>query len=211
MNDSVKSDLIEYRKLQGFDVLEELPPRETIKSYNDEYESSLSNLHFLSCTIPPEHKLIYKFEHNPNASISTSTNQLIKGFEDISTMRNELKPILLSVKESFDKVKESIRQLTNSIPSVYRPQIENMFNELKKFFVKQMSQNFILIKEIAILQKETDEMKQKVQEATSALNEIERHFGVKPRKMTINTNDKMVNMFNATENSIKAIVNKCKL
>ena len=56
MEQNIKSDNqeqnLEFNKIQGFDVLEKLPEDSKMKSYNEEYYSSLSNLKFVSITIP---------------------------------------------------------------------------------------------------------------------------------------------------------------
>lgn len=65
-----EEDAIEYKKLQGFDVLEKLPEEKLVNTCNEQYYSSLSNMKFISCTIPEEHKLFYHFEQNQNVSVT---------------------------------------------------------------------------------------------------------------------------------------------
>ena len=69
---------VELNKLPGFDVLERLPEEQMLKSYNEEFYSTLSNVKIMSLPIIPEKdKLFYNFEQNDNASISTTTGQLL--------------------------------------------------------------------------------------------------------------------------------------
>lgn len=210
MCETDESSKMEYKKLQGFDVLEELPPKETMQSYNEEYYSSLSNLRYVSCTIPPEHKLMYKFEQNPNASIKTSIHQLMKTFEDISLMKDELKLILPSVRESFDQLNEAIIQLEENALS-FKPELENMYYQLKNFLVNQMGENFILIKELYLMQKEVNDIKEKILEANNTLNAIERKFGSKPRKWSIRTSNDKLNITNGSEMSAKVEIKNYKV
>jgi hypothetical protein len=69
---------IELNKLPGFDILEKLPEEQMLKSYNEEFYSSLSTAKIMSLPIIPENnKLFYHFEQNENASVSTTTGQLL--------------------------------------------------------------------------------------------------------------------------------------
>ncbi len=72
------SNKMELNKLPGFDILEKLPEEQMLKSYNEEFYSSLSNVKIMSLPIIPENsKLFYNFEQNDNASISTTIGQLL--------------------------------------------------------------------------------------------------------------------------------------
>jgi hypothetical protein len=72
------STKIELNKLPGFDILEKLPEEQMLKSYNEEFYSSLSNVKIMSLPIIPDNnRLLYHFEQNENASISTTTGQLL--------------------------------------------------------------------------------------------------------------------------------------
>ena len=72
------SNAIEFNKLQGFDVLEKLPPKNLNDTYNQEFYNTLDNLKFLSLSAPDEDKLFYHFEQNENASISANAGQVLK-------------------------------------------------------------------------------------------------------------------------------------
>lgn len=72
---------IELNKLPGFDILEKLPEEQMLKSYNEEFFNSLSNVKIMSMPYfdenRNEHPLFYHFEQNENASVSTTTGQLL--------------------------------------------------------------------------------------------------------------------------------------
>lgn len=67
----------ELNKMQGIDVLDKLAEGHTLKSYNEEYYNSLSNFKMINVPIELENKLFYHFEQNENASVSTTTGQLL--------------------------------------------------------------------------------------------------------------------------------------
>ena len=69
---------IEFTKLQGFDVLEKLPEEKIIDNYNEQFYSTLSQLKFLSVTVPDEDKLLYHFEENEEASVEATTGQVLQ-------------------------------------------------------------------------------------------------------------------------------------
>lgn len=78
------SNKIELNKLSGFDILERLPEEQMLKSYNEEFYNSLSNVKITSLPLIHEHnRLFYHFEQNDNASISTTTGQLLVSIKAI--------------------------------------------------------------------------------------------------------------------------------
>ena len=74
MKPTPKSD---FAKMPGFDILEKLPEGQVLKSYNEEYYNSLGGFKMINVPIENDNKLFYQFEHNENASVSTSTGQLL--------------------------------------------------------------------------------------------------------------------------------------
>lgn len=75
---------LELNKIPGFDILEKLPEEQMLKSYNEEFYSSLSNVKIMSLpVIPDNNRLLYHFEQNENASISTTTGQLLVKIHNI--------------------------------------------------------------------------------------------------------------------------------
>ena len=74
MNPTPKSD---FETMPGFDILEKLPEGQVLKSYNEEYYNSLGGFKMINVPIENDSRLFYQFEHNENASVSTSTGQLL--------------------------------------------------------------------------------------------------------------------------------------
>ena len=87
------------KNIPGFDVLDTLPEEEKLKSYNDEFYSTLSNMKFLSLTMLPEDKLFYHFEKNNNASITSTAGQAFVTINELKEQNVSLKQIFLEVKE----------------------------------------------------------------------------------------------------------------
>ena len=78
MKPSSNSNRIELNKIPGFDILEKLPEEQMLGSYNEEFYSTLSQVKFMSLKPSSENeRLLYHFEQNENASISTTVGQLI--------------------------------------------------------------------------------------------------------------------------------------
>ncbi len=69
----------ELNKLPGFDILEKLPEEQMLKSYNEEFYTSLTQAKIITLPIIPENRLFYHYEQNDNASISSNTGQLWVG------------------------------------------------------------------------------------------------------------------------------------
>lgn len=67
----------EFAKMPGFDLLEKLPEPQLLKSYNEEYYHSLGGYKMINVPIENDKRLFYQFEHNQNASVSTSTGQIL--------------------------------------------------------------------------------------------------------------------------------------
>ena len=81
VNNSINNNTnIEFTKLQGFDVLEKLPEEKIVDNYNEQFYSTLSQLKFLSVTVPDEDKLLYHFEENEEASVEATTGQVLQAY-----------------------------------------------------------------------------------------------------------------------------------
>ncbi len=59
------------------DILEKLPEEELLKSYNEEFYGSLKKDKNLTAPLTDDNKLFYNFEQNFNASVSSTTGQLL--------------------------------------------------------------------------------------------------------------------------------------
>lgn len=67
----------EFPKLVTYEYVDKLPEGQPIKSYNEEYYNSLSEIKMINVPIEKNDKLFYQFEHNENASVSTSIGQFL--------------------------------------------------------------------------------------------------------------------------------------
>ena len=59
------------------DILEKLPEDQMLKSYNEEFYGTLQKEKNLSVPLTDDNKLFYNFEQNINASVSSTTGQLL--------------------------------------------------------------------------------------------------------------------------------------
>ena len=178
MEQNIKSDNqeqnLEFNKIQGFDVLEKLPEDSKMKSYNEEYYSSLSNLKFVSITIPQENKLFYHFEQNPNASVTTTTGQMYVVYKDLKEATLEIKQILGEVEEAIQTIYGGVEECDKVIFDEINPEIRKIERNLQQFLVNQTTENFKLIKEIAILEKEKADLVSKMEMCMAKLDRIEK-------------------------------------
>ena len=185
MEQNIKSDNqeqnLEFNKIQGFDVLEKLPEDSKMKSYNEEYYSSLSNLKFVSITIPQENKLFYHFEQNPNASVTTTTGQMYVVYKDLKEATLEIKQILGEVEEAIQTIYGGVEECDKVIFDEINPEIRKIERNLQQFLVNQTTENFKLIKEIAILEKEKADLVSKMEMCMAKLDRIEKEIGFKKK------------------------------
>lgn len=73
----MKHNKVELNKIPGFDILEKLPEEHMLRSYNEEFYNSLHNVKIMTMPLPSDNRLLYHFEQNDNASVSTTTGQLL--------------------------------------------------------------------------------------------------------------------------------------
>ena len=197
MEQNIKSDNqeqnLEFNKIQGFDVLEKLPEDSKMKSYNEEYYSSLSNLKFVSITIPQENKLFYHFEQNPNASVTTTTGQMYVVYKDLKEATLEIKQILGEVEEAIQTIYGGVEECDKVIFDEINPEIRKIERNLQQFLVNQTTENFKLIKEIAILEKEKADLVSKMEMCVAKLDRIEKEIGFKKKNTLYNDNKTLQN------------------
>lgn len=192
---------IEFNKLQGFDVLEKLPEEKLQSTYNEQFYSSLSNMKFLSMTIPDENKLFYHFETNENASVTTSTGQVLKTFQDLFLENESVKKILRTIKGDISRLFKDYENIDETIISEIKPEILKMEKKLQNYLVEQKTENFKLIKEIAILDKEKAEIQKQIEIALGRLDRLEAEVGLKEKGETMieENNEQINNSSNHTE------------
>ena len=171
------SNAIEFNKLQGFDVLEKLPPKNLNDTYNQEFYNTLDQLKFLSLSVPDEEKLFYHFEQNENASISASAGQVLKSFTELFMNKMTVRKILRQCKKEFKEMKIDFDNIEPSLTEEVRSEIVKMEKRLQNFLVEQKTETIRLIKEIANLQKEKDNLKGEIEACYDRLNNLEKEIG----------------------------------
>ena len=171
------SNNIEFNKLQGFDVLEKLPPKSVNDTYNQEFYNTLDNLKFLSLSIPDEDKLFYHFEQNENASISANAGQVLKSFMELFMNKMTIRKTLRQCKKEFKAMKIDFDNIEPNITEEIRIEIIKMEKRLQNFLVEQKTETIRLIKEIANLQKEKEKLKDEIEACYERLNKLEKVIG----------------------------------
>lgn len=171
------SNNIEFNKLQGFDVLEKLPPKSVNDTYNQEFYNTLDNLKFLSLSIPDEDKLFYHFEQNENASISANAGQVLKSFMELFMNKMTIRKTLRQCKKEFKAMKIDFDNIEPNITEEIRIEIIKMEKRLQNFLVEQKTETIRLIKEIANLQKEKEKLKDDIEACYERLNKLEKIIG----------------------------------
>lgn len=171
------SNNIEFNKLQGFDVLEKLPPKSVSDTYNQEFYNTLDNLKFISLSIPDEDKLFYHFEQNENASISANAGQVLKSFMELFMNKMTIRKTLRQCKKEFKSMKIDFDNIEPNITEEIRIEIIKMEKRLQNFLVEQKTETIRLIKEIANLQKEKEKLKDEIEACYERLNKLEKVIG----------------------------------
>jgi hypothetical protein len=172
-----KPNQIEFNKLQGFDVLEKLPPKNFNDTYNQEFYGTLENLKYLSLSVPDEDKLFYHFEQNDNASISATAGQVLKSFMELFMNKMTIRKILRQCNKEFKELKVEFDNIEPSLTEEIRSEIIRMEKRLQTFLVEQKTETIRLIKEIANLQKEKDALKGEIESCYERLNNLEKEIG----------------------------------
>ena len=168
---------IEFNKLQGFDVLEKLPPKNFNDTYNQEFYGTLENLKYLSLSVPDEDKLFYHFEQNDNASISANAGQVLKSFMELFMNKMTIRKILRQCKKDFKEIKVDFDNIEPTLTEEIRSEIIKMEKRLQTFLVEQKTETIRLLKEIANLQKEKDALKGEIESCFERLNNLEKEIG----------------------------------
>jgi len=176
-NNNTQKNNLEINKLQGFDVLEQLPKKSFNDNYNQEFYSTLDNLKFLSLSIPDEDKLFYHFEQNENASISANAGQVLKTFMELFMNKMTIRKTLRQCKKDFKAIRIDLEDIEPSINEEIRTEILKMEKRLQNFLVEQKTETIRLIKEIANLQKEKDKIKSEIEECFEKLDNLEKIIG----------------------------------
>ena len=185
---------LQMKNIPGFDVLDSMQEEQKLKSYNDEFYNTLSNLKFLSLTIPTENHLFYHFEKNNNASITSTAGQIL-------VTVNELKQENINLKKTIGEVQENIDELRKLVDNIEQESSGDIFNEIKNlekklqlFIVETKTETFKLIKELVTLKKEKNDIYNQIQTAFARVEKLEKELGKNKKRlnklsMNINKNN----------------------
>ena len=188
---------VEMKNIPGFDVLDNLPEDQKLKSYNDEFYSTLGGMKFLSLTIPPGDKLFYHFEKNNNASITSTAGQVYVTINEIKQDNTSLKEIITEVQEKVSKLREEVENIkVETTGGEILNEIQNLEKRLQVFIVETKTETFKLIKEVANLKKEKNDLYNQIQLAFARVEKLEKELGKNKKKMNklnMNVNKRNVN------------------
>ena len=133
-----------------------------LKSYNEEFYTSLKSLKFLSKQLPQNEKLFYHFEQNENASVSTTTGQLLSTYDELYATNEAIKKNIKALSEEIKELEIQCDQVNGDLTEEFAPEIERLNQALTKYINEQRIENYKLMKEIALLEKEKAEIQQSI-------------------------------------------------
>ena len=84
------------------------------------------------------------------------------------------------LEEEILELKKEIEVVDVQYYEFYRPEIVNLKKNMQNFLVEQKTENFKLIKEIAIIEKDKVDIQLKIYEALSKMIKLEKEVGVNP-------------------------------
>ena len=156
-----------------------------LKSYNETFYTSLKSLKFLSNPLPRELKLLYHFEQNESAAVSSTIGQLESALDDLLFKNEQIKKTMKDLKEEINDLKNKVIEESNggNITDL-KPQIKLLQDALTNFMEKQKIENFRLKEEIALLEKEKADIQQSIYDALGYLNKLEKIVGIKSKTFT---------------------------
>ena len=154
-----------------------------LRSYNETFYSSLKGLSFIKDPLPIEEKLMYHFEQNDSASVSSTIGQLDSTLQELLLKNKEIKSNMNELHNEIKQLRVDIDKV-NDHYNIYRPQIKILSDAIKDFVEKQKLENFRLKEEISILEKEKTEIQQGIYDALGYLNKLEKVVGVKSKTYT---------------------------
>ena len=154
-----------------------------LRSYNETFYSSLKNLSFIKDPLPIEEKLMYHFEQNDSASVSSTIGQLESTLEELLIKNKEIKEKIVELNGEIQTLKADINKINNNF-APYAPQIKILSNAIKEFVEKQKLENYRLKEEINLLEKEKNEIQQGIYDSLGYLNKLEKVVGIKSKTYT---------------------------
>ena len=154
-----------------------------LRSYNETFYSSLKNLSFIKDPLPIEEKLMYHFEQNDSASVSSTIGQLESTLEELLIKNKEIKEKIVELNGEIQTLKADINKINENF-APYAPQIKILSNAIKEFVEKQKLENYRLKEEINLLEKEKNEIQQGIYDSLGYLNKLEKVVGIKSKTYT---------------------------
>ena len=154
-----------------------------LRSYNETFYSSLKNLSFIKDPLPIEEKLMYHFEQNDSASVSSTIGQLESTLEELLIKNKEIKEKIVELNGEIQTLKADINKINDNF-APYAPQIKILSNAIKEFVEKQKLENYRLKEEINLLEKEKNEIQQGIYDSLGYLNKLEKVVGIKSKTYT---------------------------
>ena len=154
-----------------------------LRSYNETFYSSLKNLSFIKDPLPIEEKLMYHFEQNDSASVSSTIGQLESTLQELLIKNKEIKEKISELSGEIQVLKGEINKIGDHY-GVYSPEIKILSDAIKNFVEKQKLENYRLKEEINILEKEKNEIQQGIYDSLGYLNKLEKIVGIKSKTYT---------------------------
>ena len=154
-----------------------------LRSYNETFYSSLKNLSFIKDPLPVEEKLMYHFEQNDSASVSSTIGQLESTLEELLIKKKEIKEKIVQLSGEIQALKKDINKINENY-ALFSPQIKILSNAIKEFVDKQKLENYRLKEEINLLEKEKNEIQQGIYDSLGYLNKLEKVVGIKSKTYT---------------------------
>ena len=154
-----------------------------LRSYNETFYSSLKNLSFIKDPLPIEEKLMYHFEQNDSASVSSTIGQLESTLQELLVKNKEIKEKIIELTGEIKVLKNEINKIGENY-DLFSPQIKILSKEINNFVEKQKYENIRLKEEISILEKEKNEIQQGIYDSLGYLNKLEKVVGVKSKTYT---------------------------
>ena len=155
-----------------------------LKSYNETFYTSLKSIQFLSNPLPKEEKLVYKFEQNDNAPVSSTIGQLESMLDELLLTNKKIKENMKDLSKEIKDLKDQVKTVDDDNLEVYRPEVEKLKNVLNEFMENQKLENERLNEEINLLEKEKIEIQQSIYDALGYLHKLEKQVGIKSKTYT---------------------------
>ena len=154
-----------------------------LQSYNETFYTSLRGLSFIKDPLPIREKLMYHFEQNDSASVSSTIGQLDSTLQELLLKDKEIKSNMNDLANEIKQLRVDIDKVNDNY-KIYRPQIKILSDTINDFVEKQRVENHRLEEEISILEKEKTELQQGIYDALGYLNKLEKVVGVKSKTYT---------------------------